>query len=86
MKSMPTSQRKALFLVKSDQFKESCIPYPQRIISAVDKHLPVVANKKNDALLNIIKVCEIWRFYKIMKFVFVCVSRDQLSKKLQQHV
>ena len=56
MQSMPICQNKGLLLVKTDQFKEACLPYPQKIIFAVNQHLPVVANRKNEALLKVIKV------------------------------
>ena len=56
MNNMPESSRQGMFLVKTHLFKQACVPYPQKIISAVNKHLPVIAVRKNEHLLTIIKV------------------------------
>ncbi|XP_057306686.1 dynein axonemal heavy chain 6-like [Hydractinia symbiolongicarpus] len=55
MENMSISERRTLFLVKTGAFKKACLPFPERIISIVNEHLPKVANRKNEALLNIIK-------------------------------
>ena len=56
MQDMPLTCRQGMFQVKTDRFKQACLPYPQKIISIVNEHLPAIAVKKNGHLLTIIKV------------------------------
>ncbi|XP_077989551.1 dynein axonemal heavy chain 6-like [Glandiceps talaboti] len=55
MDDMETAKRNGMFQVLSDGYKESCLPYPRDVISAVNRRMPVIANKRNEDLLTVIK-------------------------------
>ncbi|KAK7488391.1 hypothetical protein BaRGS_00020365, partial [Batillaria attramentaria] len=55
MKKMVMKRRVAMVLVLAENFCESTTPYPQKVLTAVHQKLPVLANKRNDDLLTIIK-------------------------------
>lgn len=56
MKKMVMSRRVDMIQVKAEDFCSSCLPYPQKVVKEVHEKLPVIANKRNDDLLTIIKV------------------------------
>ena len=56
MKHMRQSLRVGLIDVKSEGFCQSCLPYPKNVMQAVVAKLPVIALKRNEDLLTIIKV------------------------------
>lgn len=56
MDEMTLFKRVGLFHVESDGFQHSVLPYPRLVLTTVAKHLPVLAAKRNDALLHVIKV------------------------------
>ena len=56
MKKMTLHKRIGLFHVDSTGFQKDCLPYPEKVLEAVGRHLPVIAAKRNDVLLNVIKV------------------------------
>jgi hypothetical protein len=49
---------KRLFLIHTlgKNFCKSCLPYPHTVLKAVGDRLPVIANRRNEDLLTIIKV------------------------------
>ncbi|XP_035825271.1 dynein heavy chain 6, axonemal [Aplysia californica] len=55
MNKMNTSHRVAMVQVQADNFRGSCLPFPQAVVNAVNKFLPIIANKHNDDLITIIK-------------------------------
>ncbi|CAL1542608.1 unnamed protein product, partial [Lymnaea stagnalis] len=55
MNKMVTTQRVAMVLVEGEHFRDSCLPYPQAVVDAANKWLPIIANKHNDDLITIIK-------------------------------
>ena len=56
MVKMTLRKRIGLFHVDITGFKTDCLPFPEKILEAVGRHLPVIAAKRNDVLLNVIKV------------------------------
>lgn len=56
MKKMTLHKRVGLFHVDITGFQKDCLPFPERVLEAVSRHLPVIAAKRNDVLLNVIKV------------------------------
>lgn len=56
MNKMTTSCRIAMVQVQGLGFQDSCQPYPQAVVDAAKKFLPIIANKQNDSLITIIKV------------------------------
>ena len=56
MKRMTKKRRIGMVDLSADDFSQSCLPYPNEVIKAINSKLPVVAKKKNDDLLTIIKV------------------------------
>lgn len=52
-----------MILVMSSDYRDSCLPYPQEIINKTHHKLPIIANKRNEDLLTIIKV--IYKFHSI---------------------
>ena len=56
MKHMRQSLRVGLIDVRSEGFCQSCLPYPENVMKAVVAKLPVIALKRNEDLLTIIKV------------------------------
>ncbi|XP_059157269.1 dynein axonemal heavy chain 6-like [Physella acuta] len=55
MGKMVVSHRIAMVQLQGEAFKESCLPFPQAVVNAVNKCLPIIANKHNDDLISIIK-------------------------------
>ena len=53
---MTKERRLGIIEVQASDFCDSCLPYPEKVIHQVHKNLPVVAAKRNEDLLNIIKV------------------------------
>ena len=60
MKEMTLSKRVGLFNVDCSEFQSSCLPYPEKVLHGVARHLPVIAARRNDALLNVVKVYLVW--------------------------
>ena len=56
MKEMLLHKRIGLFHLDVTQFQKDCLPFPEKVLEAVGRHLPVIAAKRNDVLLNVIKV------------------------------
>ena len=56
MAKMTLHKRIGLFHVDITGFKTNCLPFPEKILEAIGRHLPVIAAKRNDVLLNVIKV------------------------------
>jgi len=56
MKKMIKKRRIGMMDLCAEEFSQSCLPYPSAVIKAINNKLPVVAKKKNDELLTIIKV------------------------------
>ena len=56
MKEMRLHKRVGLFHVDITQFQKDCLPFPEKVLEAVSRHLPVIAARRNDVLLNVIKV------------------------------
>lgn len=42
--------------VQSKIYRDSCLPHPEFVIKRTHQHLPIIANKRNEDLLTIIKV------------------------------
>lgn len=55
MQKMVMSRRVAMVKVRAENFYSTCTPYPDKVVADVDQRLPVIANKRNDDLLTIIK-------------------------------
>ncbi|XP_032239531.2 dynein axonemal heavy chain 6 isoform X3 [Nematostella vectensis] len=55
MNDMVLVKRVGLFSVETDGFQQASLPFPQKVLSAVGRHLPVIAARRNDALLTVIK-------------------------------
>ncbi|XP_069117336.1 dynein axonemal heavy chain 6-like isoform X3 [Argopecten irradians] len=55
MKKMTTVRRVSMVQVQSKRFRESCLPYCEEIVSDSHQQLPIIANKRNEDLLTIIK-------------------------------
>ena len=53
---MTLHKRVGLFHVDITGFQKDCLPFPETVIKGVGRHLPVIAAKRNDVLLNVIKV------------------------------
>lgn len=53
---MKRERRHGLLHIASEGFCQSCLPYPQGVITAVNSRLPEMALRKNEDLLTIIKV------------------------------
>ena len=56
MAKMTLHKRVGLFHVDITEFHKTCLPYPEKVLEGVARHLPVIAAKRNDVLLNVIKV------------------------------
>ena len=56
MTKMTLHKRIGLFHVDISGFNTDCLPFPEKILEALGRHLPVIAAKRNDVLLNVIKV------------------------------
>ena len=56
MKKMGVLRRVAMIQVHSKKYRDSCLPYPDNIVARVNKALPIIAIKRNEDLLTIIKV------------------------------
>lgn len=56
MTDMRQKKRLGLIEVLSGGFRDSCLPHPREVLSVVNSKLPVVALKRNEDLLSIIKV------------------------------
>ncbi|XP_070577565.1 LOW QUALITY PROTEIN: dynein axonemal heavy chain 6-like [Ptychodera flava] len=55
MQHMETSKRSGMIHVFSQGYRDACLPYPKEIISAVNRRMPVIVNKRNEDLLVVIK-------------------------------
>ncbi|XP_028393421.1 dynein heavy chain 6, axonemal-like isoform X2 [Dendronephthya gigantea] len=55
MKEMILAKRIGFLSVDVTSFFDSCIPYPTEVLQRVHHHLPIVAAKANNVLLNVIK-------------------------------
>ncbi|PFX28824.1 Dynein heavy chain 1, axonemal [Stylophora pistillata] len=55
MSKMVLHKRLGLFQVDITGFQSDCLPYLEKVLEAVARHLPVMAAKRNDVLLNVIK-------------------------------
>ena len=66
MWNMVMSRRVAMVQVRATDFCNSATPFPQKVVDLVHHRLPLIANKRNDELLTIIKVC-------LHTGVYVCV-------------
>ena len=55
MKKLPTAVREGLMILTVSPFQESCLPYPEKILSDVHARLPVIAYVHNEDLLINIK-------------------------------
>lgn len=56
MEEMVTEKRIAMVQLQADKYKADCLPFPTRVLEEIQEALPIVANKKNEDLLTIIKV------------------------------
>ena len=50
------TNRVGMFVVKSADFRDTCLLFPRRIVSSIRIHLPRISCTRNEALLNTIKV------------------------------
>ncbi|KAK3092231.1 hypothetical protein FSP39_000084 [Pinctada imbricata] len=55
MKKMTVKRRVAMIEVQSSMYRDSCLPYPEAIIHKTHEKLPLIANKRNEDLITIIK-------------------------------
>ena len=56
MKDMALTERIGFFRVEVNSFCDSCVPCPTEVLQRIHHHLPIVAAKANNHLLNVIKV------------------------------
>ena len=56
MQRMRRLKRLGLIRVEAENFCQSSLPYPQTVLKNVCSRLPVIAFKRNEDLLTIIKV------------------------------
>ena len=70
---MVMSRRVAMVQVRATDFCNSATPFPQKVVDLVHHRLPLIANKRNDELLTIIKVCLHTGVYVCVVSVCVCV-------------
>ena len=56
MQTLPISVREGLMVLKIQPFRDTCLPFPLRILSDVNERLPVIAYRRNEDLLINIKV------------------------------
>ena len=56
MKRMTVFRRIAMIQVHSKIYRDTCLPHPENIVARVNKALPIIAIKRNEDLLTIIKV------------------------------
>lgn len=84
MSKMVLHKRVGLFHVEITGFQSDCLPYPQKVLEAVACHLPVIAAKRNDVLLNVIKV-RCFFFPAVLfkertaKVIFIELSRETIA-------
>ena len=69
-----------MILVMSSDYRDSCLPYPQEIINKTHHKLPVIANKRNEDLLTIIKVT--YKFH----FITVIAKIKELPQSLLYNI
>ena len=77
---MTVKRRCAMILVMSSDYRDSCLPYPQEIINKTHHKLPVIANKRNEDLLTIIKVT--YKFH----FITVIAKIKELPQSLLYNI
>ena len=56
MTAMRRRKRLGMMDVQSSGFRDACLPHPREVLSVVHKKLPIVALRRNEDLLSIIKV------------------------------
>lgn len=56
MRHMTKRRRIGMIDLSAEDFSSSCLPHPTAVIKSLSSKLPIVAKKKNDDLLTIIKV------------------------------
>ena len=56
MKKMTILRRVAMIQVYSKSYRDTCLPYTEDVVKQVSTALPVIAIKRNEDLLTIIKV------------------------------
>ena len=64
MKRMIISRRVAMIQVSSKNYRDSCLPHTEELVKEVSTALPVIAVKRNEDLLTIIKVSVLYLLYK----------------------
>jgi hypothetical protein len=74
MKSMCRAQRMGFIHVLSQQFCESCLPFPEKVVQAICDRLPKIALERNESLLTIIKVHANCISFFIFTYVFLAGS------------
>ena len=72
MGNMVMSRRVAMVQVRATDFCNATMPFPQKVVDLVHHRLPLIANKRNDELLTIIKVC-LHTVFVVVVVVCVCV-------------
>ena len=58
MKVMVRERRLGLVMVFSENFCQTCLPYPKEVLSKVTTHPPILAFRRNEDLLTIIKASQ----------------------------
>lgn len=72
---MTIRKRVHMIQVLSKNYRETCLPYPTNIVDTVHIKLPLIANKRNEDLLTIIKVgFHIYLIKKIIRSNSLCNS------------
>jgi hypothetical protein len=69
---MTIRKRVHMIQVLSKIYRETCLPYPTNIVETVHRKLPLIANKRNEDLLTIIKVC----CHYVDFFIIIIVKED----------
>ena len=65
MSHMQRKRRLGHIIVHSETFCQDCKPYPQTVVTHVKVALPVIAYKRNEDLLSIIKVDDVMVRYTL---------------------
>ena len=72
MKGMANCKRQGMFLIQSAGLRESCLPFPERIVASISRHLPQISCARNEALLKIIKVVFLLPKFSNFLYLFFC--------------
>lgn len=56
MESMVQLKRQGFIQLECQQFREACLPHARNVVKVLFDNIPAVAARKNDNLLNVLRV------------------------------